>query len=189
MEYILEIDTTLFYFINLTLQNPVFDWLMPFITERNHWFPVWGVAVVGLLWKGGRKGRIVVLLIIPVIFLSDQISAHVLKPLIARSRPCVALPDVHLLVGMKTSYSFPSAHAANFFATATFFNHFYPKYRWWYFTAASMVALSRVFIGVHYPLDIIVGGILGAACTYFVIYIWQWTEMILKKRKESEKSN
>ena len=105
MDLISEIDTALFYFINVNLQNPFSDWFMPFITEKYHWFPVWGVAIIGLIWKGGKKGRLVVLLIIPVIFLSDQISAHVLKPIFSRPRPCVTLPDVHLLVGMKRSLS------------------------------------------------------------------------------------
>ena len=185
IDFIVEIDTVVFYFINVTLANPFFDWFMPFITEKKHWFPVWGILIVGLLWKGGKKGRLVVFLIIPVIFLSDQLSAHVLKPLIARQRPCVTLPDVHLLVDLKRSLSFPSAHAANFFAVATYFNYFYPKYRWVYFSAAFFVALSRVSIGVHYPLDIIAGGILGAACALFVVYSWRAIESIIAKRKES----
>ena len=182
MDFLLHLDTSLFYFINVGLQNPFFDWFMPFITERTHWFPIWGAAVIGLLWKGGKKGRLAVLLIIPVIFLSDQLSAHVLKPLIARPRPCVALPGVHMLVEIKRSFSFPSAHAANFFATAAFFNYFYPRYRWWYFGAAFLVALSRVSIGVHYPLDIIAGGLLGVLCAYTVILIWRLIESSLKKR-------
>ena len=189
MEWILEIDTSLFYFINVTLQNPFFDWFMPFITERNHWFPVWGILVITLLWKGGKKGRTAVLLIIPVIFLSDQLAAHVIKPLVGRPRPCVALTGVHLLVPLKTSLSFPSAHASNFFAVATYFNYFYPKYRWVYFSAAFLVALSRVSIGVHYPLDIIAGGILGACCALFVIYTWRWLDGLIAKRKAVHKVN
>jgi undecaprenyl-diphosphatase len=185
MEFLLGMDTGLFYFINVDLQNPIFDCFMPFITERNHWFPVWGILIIGLLWKGGKKGRTLILLIIPVIFLSDQLSAHVLKPLIARPRPCMALPDVHLLVGLKRSFSFPSAHAANFFATATIFNYFYPKYRWVYFIAAFLVALSRVSIGVHYPLDIIAGGILGACCALFVIFFWKMIEAYIVSRKSA----
>jgi len=186
IDFIVEIDTVVFYFINVTLANPFFDWFMPFITEKKHWFPVWGILIVGLLWKGGKKGRLVVFLIIPVIFLSDQLSAHVLKPLIARQRPCVTLPDVHLLVDLKRSLSFPSAHAANFFAVATYFNYFYPKYRWVYFSAAFFVALSRVSIGVHYPLDIIAGGILGAACALFVVYTWRGIEKYIEKKRKSK---
>ena len=103
IDYLNYIDTSLFYFINVSLQNPFFDWFMPFITEKYHWFPVWGVIIILLLWKGGKQGRIMVLLIIPVIFLSDQLAAHVFKPWIQRPRPCMALPDVHLLVNTKIS--------------------------------------------------------------------------------------
>ena len=186
LDFIVEVDTALFYFINVNLANPFFDWFMPFITDKKHWFPVWGILIIGLLWKGGKKGRTVVLLIIPVIFLSDQLAAKVLKPLIERPRPCVALPDVYMLVDIKRSWSFPSAHAANFFAVATYFNYFYPKYRWIYFSAAFLVALSRVSIGVHYPLDIIAGGILGATCALFVIYSWQGIVRLIDKRKENQ---
>jgi len=186
IELLVEWDIAIFYFINVTLANPFFDWFMPFITDKKHWFPVWGILIIGLLWKGGKKGRIAVVLIIPVIFLSDQLSAHVLKPLIARQRPCVTLPDVHMLVDIKRSLSFPSAHAANFFAVATFFNCFYPKYRWIYFSAAFFVALSRVSIGVHYPLDIIAGGILGAACALFVVYTWKAIEKYIGNKKNKE---
>jgi undecaprenyl-diphosphatase len=188
LDWLTEIDTVLFYFINVNLQNPFFDWFMPFITEKTHWFPVWAVLIIGLLWKGGTKGRIVVFLIIPVIVLSDQLSAHVLKPLIARQRPCVALEGVHLLVGLKTSFSFPSAHAANFFAVATYFNHFYPRYRWVYFSAAFFVALSRVSVGVHYPLDIIGGGILGACCAYLVICSFHGGKRLYNRKKTNQRS-
>ena len=189
IDFLVEMDIAVFYFINVTLANPFFDWFMPFITEKKHWFPVWGILIIGLLWKGGKKGRTAVLLIIPVIFLSDQLSAHVLKPLIARPRPCVTLTDVHMLVGIKRSLSFPSAHAANFFAVATYFNYFYPKYRWVYFSAAFIVAISRVSIGVHYPLDIIAGGILGAACALFVIYTWRGVEKIIENKRAAKQTN
>jgi undecaprenyl-diphosphatase len=154
---------------------------MPFITDKYHWFPVWGFLAVLLLWKGGKQGRIVVLLIIPVIFLSDQISSHVIKPWIARPRPCITLPDVHLLTNKRTSFSFPSSHAANFFAVAAFFSYFYKKYCWWFFSVAALVAYSRIYIGIHYPFDAIAGAVLGIFCTCFVITTWQFSERLIKQ--------
>ena len=174
MDLLIKIDTALFYFMNVSMQNVVFDWLMPFITNKYHWFPVWIIIAILLAWKGGRKGRMVLLLIIPVIFLSDQISSHVIKPYFERLRPCIVLSDIHLLDNMKTSYSFPSSHAANFFAAATFFNYFYPKYRWYYFIIAILVSYSRVYIGIHFPFDLIAGAFLGFLCAYFVIFSWNY---------------
>ena len=183
MDALLQLDITLFYFLNVSMQNVFFDWLMPFITNRYHWYPVWIVLAVLLLWKGGNKGRWAVLLIIPVIFLSDQISSHVLKSLFGRLRPCMVLSDIHLIGNKKTSYSFPSSHAANFFAAAVFFNYFYPRYRWWYFITACLVSYSRIYIGIHYPSDVIAGGIVGVLCAYFVILIWQYCRKVYFKKK------
>ena len=171
LDFLFQLDTFLFYVINKDLANPLFDWLMPFVTKKEHGFPLWIAVYIMLLWKGGKKGRIAALLIIPVIFASDQLSAQVLKPLFERIRPCVALENVRLLTGMKTSYSFPSAHATNIFAAATFFTLFYPKGKWAYLTLALLVSISRVYVGVHYPSDVIAGAIVGWIIGWIVFQI------------------
>ena len=188
-----QIDVTLFYFINVTLQNPFSDWFMPFITDKYNWFPVWAVIIVLLIWKGGRQGRIMVLLIIPVIFLSDQIASHIMKPFFERARPCTALSDVHLLVNAKSSYSMPSAHAANYFALAFFFSYYFRKYAIVFYLTAFTVGLSRIFVGVHYPFDVLIGGLVGIFCAGGVIGIWnyisrRWFPDLGDKNSPREKS-
>ncbi len=84
----------------------------------------------------GRKGRLAVLLVIPLVLMTDQMSASVLKPLIARLRPSITLPDVHLLGKKMSSYSFPSSHASNFFGLATYFSYLYSRYKWWFFSCS-----------------------------------------------------
>ena len=181
LEYILEIDTQLFYLFNVTLQNAVFDWLMPFITNKNHWFPIWGVVIVLLIWKGGREGRMILIFVIPLIFLSDQISSGVLKPFFGRIRPCNALENINLLTNKSKAFSLPSSHAANFFALATYFGYYFRKYVCWFMLVAAMVASSRVFVGVHYPFDVMAGAIIGAGCALAIIYLRKYLELFYQK--------
>jgi len=185
LEFLDRIDTALFYFINTDLQNPFFDWFMPFITERSHWFPVWGVLIILIFWKGGKQGRIMLLLIIPLIVMSDQLSSSVFKPLFGRIRPCIALENVHMLVDKSISNSFPSSHAANFFALATFFSYFYRKYTWYFILIASLVSISRVSVGVHYPFDVLGGAVLGALCAFTIISLWRLYLIIYHRFRKS----
>ncbi len=188
LDYLQEIDTSLFYFLNVSVQNPVFDWLMPFITERLHWFPVWGAIIILLFWKGGRQGRILLLLVIPLIFLSDQLSSSVLKPFFGRTRPCIALDNINLLINRTSSYSFPSSHATNFFAVATFFGYYFRKYLWTFLIIATAVAYSRVYVGVHYPFDTLFGAVVGMACAFTIVYSWKGCQYFYHKYYNSIKS-
>lgn len=181
LEYILQVDTQLFYLINVTLQNFIFDWLMPFITEKEHWFPVWGLVIILLAWKGGKEGRFILMFIIPLIILSDQLSSSILKPFFGRIRPSNALENVHLLSNKSQSFSFPSSHAVNFFALAVYFGYYYKKYLWWFLIVAAMVAYSRVYVGVHYPFDVIAGAAIGAGCAYIIIYLRKSLEFLYHK--------
>lgn len=176
LEWLQQVDTQLFFFINNGLSNRFFDWLMPFITTKQNWYPLFLLIIIFLLWKDWRKGLVVVLLLIPVIVLSDQLSASFFKPFFNRVRPCQAfeaLGTVNMLIGMKTSPSFPSSHAANSFAAAAFFAHFYPKRQWLYYTLAALVAFSRVYVGVHYPLDVLAGALLGFICAFVVYFSYE----------------
>jgi len=182
MEFISQIDTSLFYFINTSLQNPFFDWIMPILSAKRTWFPLWFIAIVLLIWKGGRKGQLAVLLVIPLIIMTDQLSASILKPLIQRIRPSIALPDVHLLGKKMNSYSFPSSHAANFFGLATYFSYLYSRYKWWFFSAAFLVGVSRISVGAHYPFDVVGGALLGVLCGLVIIRMHRLADNWYNKR-------
>ncbi|NUO81853.1 phosphatase PAP2 family protein [candidate division KSB1 bacterium] len=180
-----QLDAEVFFYINRDLHNVVFDWLMPVITNQRHWYPLFLAAFVYLIWKGGRTGRTAAALIILVIALSDQISSSLLKPWVHRLRPCTILDGVRMLPGIAcANYSFPSSHATNAFAAATFFAHYYPQVRWTLFTFAFLAAFSRIYLGVHYPSDVVGGALLGALCAWSVIYLYKFAERVYQNRRQ-----
>jgi undecaprenyl-diphosphatase len=164
-------DTWLFYLINVRTANPVFDAVMPFITQKEPLIYVLAALWLVLFWRARRRGRIVALATLVVIAVSDQASANLFKSLFARARPPYALDNVRLLVDTTRSFSFPSAHAANAFALASFVSSFYRRTRVWLYAAAALVAYSRVYVGVHYPTDILAGAALGLAVGLGTAYV------------------
>jgi undecaprenyl-diphosphatase len=124
-----------------------------------------------MLWKGGAKGRKFVVLMILTILISDQLSSSLIKPLVDRTRPCFSLEGVKLLITIGPGKSFPSSHAVNNFAAATVISYFYKEYKAVLFTIAGLVAFSRVYVGVHYPLDVLAGAAIGMIVGYFIIFI------------------
>ena len=179
-EFLQNIDTALFYFINKTLANPLTDKIMPFITENNHWFLVYIILLGWLFIKGGAKGRVAVIMALLLVTLTDQVNSFYIKDLFHRIRPCNALPNVHLLVNCTDSFSFTSSHAINNFGAATVFSYFYKNFRYILFGTATLVSLSRVFVGVHYPFDILCGAMLGVFAAWVFIYIWRFISKTLK---------
>ncbi len=146
---------------------------MPFITERSNWFIFYAIIWIYLVIKGGPRGRTAALLIIPLIFISDQAADNIIKPFFHRIRPCHVLQNVRLLINCSESYAFPSNHAVNNFAAAALFSNFYPRMKYVLFGGALVVSLSRIFVGIHYPFDIIGGAAIGILFAMLVIYLWK----------------
>lgn len=146
---------------------------MPFITNHNHWILLYILVIVSLLWKGGKEGRICVLLLFITITLSDQISSSLIKEAVGRIRPCHTLSDINLLVPCGGGKSFPSSHSVNNFAAALTLSFFYRNYKWIFFSIATLIAFSRVYVGVHYPFDVIVGAAIGLIISFGVILIYK----------------
>lgn len=172
LEYLNQIDTYIFIILNVKLANPVFDIIMPFITYKETWYPVWIIAIIGLMWKGGKKGRWIVLIVLLSVASADLVANKVMKPAFQRIRPCNVIEQAHLLIGKKSSKSMPSSHAANFFAVATVFSFYYRKYQWIFWFFATLVAYSRIVVGVHYPFDALVGAITGSFLALFWIFLF-----------------
>ena len=173
LDYFLTIDKLIFSFFNSTISNPLFDIFFPIITNQDIWTLPILAGVIILTIRGGRRGKICSAVLIVAIILADYTSAQILKPYFARLRPSHELIDgIRLLVPKGGRYGFVSSHAANMYASATILGYFYPRYKKVFFTTALMVAFSRVYVGVHYPADILFGGLLGYGLGWIVLTIW-----------------
>ena len=157
-------DTRLFQFLNHLVAHPIWDGFWVTITTQKYWMAPLLVVWLVLLWRGGRRDRVAALLVLLAIGASDAISARVLKPGIGRVRPCHELENVRLLVSCGGKHSFPSNHAANAFAATVTLSFFYRRYAGYFLSAALLVGLSRIFVGVHYPGDVLGGFIVGSLC-------------------------
>ena len=181
VDFLNSIDVTLFHFINGSLCNSVFDFLMPLITDLNKQRIVLVFVALILLWmliRGRSHVRIAAILLIITIVISDQLSSSVIKYWLVRQRPCFALQNVHLLVSCGSGYSFPSSHAVNNFAAAIILAFFFPRTKWWFFGFAAIVAFSRVYVGVHYPSDVIGGAVIGLFCAGSVLLVFIMLEKL-----------
>jgi undecaprenyl-diphosphatase len=186
IELLYSIDVAVFFFINHTIANPVFDWVMPFITDLNKSKPILiliGVFILYILWSGGKNARVTIGLLFITVIISDQTNSVFLKELFGRIRPCRTLDGVRMLVDCGGGLSFPSSHAVNNFAGATVISHFYQKQKYYWFSFAALVALSRPYVGVHYPSDIVAGSLVGIGIGYLMVKIWNILELKVKEFK------
>jgi undecaprenyl-diphosphatase len=183
IDWLVNLDTQLFLFFNNALANSVFDRIMPIIT--NDWVlrVVFLIIVVLLLIFGKKQGRVVALLCIVTLALSDQVTSHLIKPLVGRVRPCHVVGDVHLLVACSQGLSFPSSHAANSFAIAVLISLSYRRQIWLYLTIAAIISYSRIAVGVHYPFDALAGAIVGVFCAAAVFAANRHVSAWFYKRK------
>jgi membrane-associated phospholipid phosphatase len=168
---ILAWDYTVFQFINQGLANPVTDFIMPLVTTDLNLKIFYAFCIFLLVWKGDRRLRYAIIFSLITIAATDLINSAVLKPLFERPRPCHSF-TVHLLVPCGAGLSFPSSHAANLFGQAFLFRIIKPSLTKYLIPLAIIVALSRVFVGVHYPLDILVGAAVGIIIGHAVALLY-----------------
>lgn len=180
------IDVTLFHWINTDLSNAVFDAVLPLCRERWVWAPLY-LFFLAFIWMNyrTRKGLVLVFGLLIAVGLADFTSSTLIKKNIQRIRPC---NDVHLRESVRarapcgSGYSFTSSHAANHFAVAVYLSGalggaFFFRLRLLLLLWASLVAFSQVYVGVHYPGDVLGGAALGAAVGWWVVNTfrrWGW---------------
>ena len=193
MDWLQALDVSLFRFANAACANAFFDWLMPVLSDDKFFFPFIGLGAAGLLWKGGRRGRVLVCLLLAGL-LGDMLLCDAIKNGVARARPFAAIGSVRLKNHQKPGYtvtpaevakppgegfarrSMPSGHAFNSFCAATLVFLFYRRAGWGLLLLAAGVAFSRVYTGVHYPSDVTAGALLGTgyAVAISIGFDWLW---------------
>ena len=177
-------DSRLFLWLN-GLHTDWLDSVMIAVTKMWVWIPLYALLLYFVIKHYGKRSLWVLLAVGVVILCSDQLSAHVCKPLFHRLRPCYN-PDleglIHLPKGLAGGrYGFVSSHAANTFAVAAFLTaalrQRYHGIGWLLFAWAFISSYSRVYIGVHYPGDILAGAALGILIG---LIIWKLFTLIFK---------
>jgi undecaprenyl-diphosphatase len=160
MNEILKWDSELFALVNQRWISPALDAVMKAASDFDSWRIPVILIVLAVLWRGSRATRIAIVFAVLAVAASDQMTCSVLKPAFQRERPFRAEPGVRKLIGAH-DFSFPSAHAANSSAAATFLAVRFPRLRP-ILILPVIVGYSRVYVGVHYPLDVAGGAAVGS---------------------------
>ena len=173
LDFFQSVDMNLIKWIHQYFSNPLFDIFMPIITNKKNWtLPIIGLIFL-LGFFSGPKGKIALTVLIISLSFTDAICAQILKPFFERIRPShLNLEGINLLTSKGGKWSMPSNHAANMFSLAIVLSYFYKKYKPLLFLLAILISFSRVYVGVHFPGDVIVGGFIGVFISSIFLILW-----------------
>jgi membrane-associated phospholipid phosphatase len=169
-DLLVSLDYKIWYYLNAVWHNPVLDAFIPFLRNPWTWAPVYLFLLLFMPANYKRAGWMWCVFFILTFAISDYVSASVIKPYFHRLRPCnnpAFMNTVHLLVNCGSGNSFPSSHASNHFALGIFsaLTLQYHVRRVWLIALswAVLVSYAQIYVGVHYPFDILFGALIGTA--------------------------
>ena len=185
------LDNWLFTKINVDWGNPLFDWFFVLLTDIHRSPIFWMFVLIAAIWwlqRARWRAAKFLFAILLAVSISDSFSFRVLKQNIDRPRP----PDSGIVVQPRTDRyagtSFPSNHAANVSAAAFILACAMPAATWFFVLIAILMSYSRVYVGVHYPLDVLGGacvGCLSGALTWIALRSWINSQTIFRRSEES----
>jgi membrane-associated phospholipid phosphatase len=176
---LIEWDQTVFEWINVGLSSSFLDYLLIPMRNKYTWIPVYVFIIAFAIFNHKIKGYYFVVFLILTVGLSDFVSNSLVKKTVQRPRPCHVLtaPKIDLKIKCGSGYSFTSNHATNHFALAMFLflalgkSPVY-KQRYLLFLWAALVAFAQVYVGVHYPIDILSGALLGSVIALIIFKLY-----------------
>jgi len=178
IDMLINADQDLFLWLN-GHHTPLLDSLMYWITFKYTWIPMYILLIALHLKKDWRKSWPELLVVLLAVAVADKITSGLMKPYFLRFRPCHD-PElqglVHQVTGCGGLYGFASSHASTSFAVAmTWFAFLRTKisYAWLLFVWAAIYSYSRVYVGVHYPADIVIGSLIGLAVGWLCLKLYQ----------------
>ncbi|WP_173484774.1 MULTISPECIES: phosphatase PAP2 family protein [unclassified Marinobacterium] len=200
----MDLDQSLFQLINKSLGNPIFDWIMPLLTHLGDKEVVWGlIALIGVSIPAERfvsssmgipvsnrvsgiQSKLRVLALLALIYGVNAGVYSAVKVAVDRDRPfeqnlAELRVDQHEAQSLSSNGSFPSGHSANSMMLATILAFAFVRLRWVFFSIAILVAFSRIYLGVHFPLDTMVGAGIGGLVSYLLLKS-KFSSMILVTR-------
>lgn len=191
MEYLNQLDTQIFMLINGS-HNAFFDPIMFWLSDKLIWIPMYLLIIFLMIRRYKMRGVLMLLFIGIVIALCDQTASGFLKNTVQRLRPShePALAGlIHLSkAGPGGLYGFASSHAANVFGLATFlcfvFDSKFRPLKYWLIVWAILVGYSRIYNGVHYPADVLVGSFIGIVFGYLMAKAYFRTDDYLLKKEQ-----
>ena len=184
MDLIQSFDSKALLWIQDNMNNEVIDKLAMIITKYGNYTMIL-ISILIIIFL--KKYRIVGYLTLIALTLNLLLGDTILKDVIQRPRPYDVLEGLDIIIKKSTSYSFPSGHASMAFAIVGTMSYFFKKYRVYLYTIATLIALSRIYLLVHYPTDVLVGILLGLFSSFIVVSLYNGYEKNINKNNEGVK--
>ena len=173
-------DVYLFYQINTVWTDSFLDNVFPWWRDATTWYPVYLFLIIFILINFGWKSWTWIMFLILNVTITDQLSAHLIKNWVPRLRPCqdpIMYGHVRMIVNhCSGGNSFPSSHATNHFGAAVFLfitlKPYLKNYAYLFFFWAATISYGQLYVGVHYPTDVIGGAIIGSMVGYILASIY-----------------